>query len=153
MSHTYDPWSDDHYAIAKQMWAAGEVASAIAKAVSRSRSAVLGKIKRCRDDFPGRLSGYHQARSIAQGPKKPQGRPLARKAAIQATIIPEEPEPLYEPLFVRLADISGNQCRAIVEGPARSDMTDIMCGAPVLRKMCCAYHHKLIYLPPVARVK
>ena len=133
-------WTREQLDQARDLWVAGKTATHISGIVNRSRSAVVGKMKRLgllRRNVPPVETVKHAATNV----KKPTMEPAPAEQPVVSSLNP-----------VLLTDLKSHQCRAIL-GDVGSDGFAWYCGDPKAEgSSWCAFHRGLYIQPPKERV-
>jgi len=129
-------WTRAQLEQAREMWVAGKTATQIAAIVGKSRSAVVGKMKRL-----GVLER-------ATPPVK-----TVKRVATNVKKLTQEPDPLPPPVFVSLKpvllqNLKSHHCRAIL-GDVGMDGFAWYCGDPRAEGSSYCSHHRGLYTQPL----
>jgi GcrA cell cycle regulator len=140
-------WTEERIAILRQMWADGATASAIARRLGLSRSAVLGKIHRLRRSaaMPSVTSNREQATQAPFDAAALAYRPRGRQPAPQS---PSEPRPKKpRRRGISLLELTNETCRFPHGEPGTPSF--FFCGARDAdlegRRPYCPRHARLAY--------
>lgn len=153
-----EPWSDDENAKLIEFAKEGRSSGYAAKALGRSRCAVLGRAKRMRLRFKG---GTFSAKARNAAPQELKiktvkqhlhaGNIAGKKESRQHD--PEfkhvTPAVAVEPLLVSLLDLRANQCRFPIGDPLKGGFG--FCGHPKEQGSYCRAHARIAYTAPEMR--
>lgn len=146
-------WSENQTKILRDMHAAGKTAADIARAVGKTRNAVLGKVKRLglatsRHVYLDRLKKAARARSKEISEKAIIRKNETKKKGAQKP----SPETDYDrvdpstPGLIRLADLSSKTCRYPLNNAAQGEY--YFCGGtPKEGRPYCSDHCAVVYQP------
>ncbi len=142
----FDPkWTRQQLEDAKELWLGGKTATQVADVVGKSRSAVVGKMKRL-----GLLKKE-------QGIALPKGAPRSVKKS-KLPLPPMELPPVIVPEAsslnpVTLENLRKHHCRAIL-GDVGPEGFAMYCGDPKAEgSSYCSFHHGLYTQPLTVRVR
>lgn len=131
-------WTREQLEEAKELWLSGKSASVVGKAVGKSTSAVIGKMKRLgihrRSVTPTTIARINLNRKVVR--PGPQPRPEAEWPATAG----QHP--------VRLPNLKPHHCRAIL-GDVGVDGAALYCGDPKAEGSSYCPHHKGLFVQPL----
>lgn len=138
MAFQKNAWSEDNLSTVRRMWEEGKTASEISKVIGKTRSAVLGKVRRL--DLARR-----PATAPAISNKKKEVEFEIKKQRPKKYKPTEEKERISNTSFGKkcsLLDLKNNQCRWPIGDPKNQDFG--FCGAKASGSYC-AEHKSLAY--------
>ena len=151
MGSNVETWTAERVDHFRGLLAKGLSFGAAATLIGVSRNAAIGKAKRI-----GLESSYHpqknpRATIVRKAKYRPRRRDVSVRPVLQA-IYDAPPTQPGEFLMIRLFDLQTHHCRFPIGDPL--DAAFAYCGHDYANGSAyCAYHHRVVYTPPMKRIK